>query len=248
MVKKICKFMWGILIMFCMIGFNVNALENKEIYYKNKNGVQFTKNEYDFISEFYFDGYQEYMTLENYQSLKKANIMTELITKIVYNNNEIQPLTEVSYQSASKKLVLSYVCTSRCYASFQASWLTVANTRSYDLIGAYSPTANDLVLENSSMIYSGKSVSPVEKNSTANGISATFMLPNTDAKYVFTLDFNVPVGTKVYASYQHAKKSISLANSRKYTFASSGYGGVFRFDTSVSDYYDAMGGVTATIK
>lgn len=248
MIEKISKFIWGILVMFCILGVNVNALENEEVYYENGNGVKFTKNEYDFFSEFYYDGYQEYMTLANYQRMKDANVMTEQIKKVAFNDNGIQTLTDVTYQSASKKLILSYVCSSRCYASFQASWLTVANVRSYDLIGVYSPTASALVAESADMAYSGNLVSPVERNNSTNGISATFKLPSTDAKYAFTLDFNVPKGTKVYASYQHAKKTISLANSRKYSYASSGYGGVFKFDSSVSSYYDGMGGVSATLK
>ena len=248
MIKKMNKFIWSILLIFCMFGVNVNALENEEIYYENENGVVFTKSEYDFISKFYYDGYQAYMTLSNYQRLRDAGVMSSEVKKIVYGDNGIQTFADVTYQSASKKLVLSYACTSRCYASFQATWLTIANVRSYDLIGAYSPTANALVAEESSIIYSGKSYSATEKNNSTNGISSTFKLPSTDAKYIFTLDFNVPIGTKVYASYQHAKKEISLANSRKYSYASSGYGGVFKFDSSVSSYYDGMGGVSATLK
>lgn len=248
MIEKISKFMWGILVMVCILGTNVNALENEEVYYENRNGVMFTKSEYDFVGEFYYDGYQEYLTLENYNRLKDANVMTEQIKKVVYDDGGIQTLTDVSYQSASKKLVLSYACSSRCYASFRASWLTIANVRSYDLIGAYSPTANALVVESAEMSYSGNVVLPVEKNNSTNGISATFKLPSTDAKYTFVLDFDVPKGTKVYASYQHAKKTISLANSRKYSFNSGGYGGVFDFDSSVTSYYDGMSGVSATLK
>ncbi|MCX4364393.1 MAG: hypothetical protein OSJ70_01280 [Bacilli bacterium] len=248
MTKKMKRLIWGVLLIVSFFSFSVKALENEEIYYENDNGVRFTKSEYDFVSEFYYDGYQKFMTVDNYQRLKEAGVMLEKVKKVVYNeNNGIQTLTDVTYQSASKKLLLSYVCTSRCYASFQASWLTIANVRSYDLIGVYSPTANVLEAEGSSMAYSNSAFSPVEKNNTKNGISSTFKLPTTDAKYVFTLDFNVPKGTKVYASYQHAKKSISLANSRKYTYASSGYGGVFKFDSSVSSYYDGMGGVNTTL-
>lgn len=249
MTKKTSKLTCMILLVFGLLIVNVKALENNDIYYENNNGVQLTKSEYDFVSEFYYEGYQDYMTLDNYLRLKEAEIFGKKINKVVYNeNNGIQTLTDVTYQSASKKLILSYVCNSRCYAAFQATWTTIANVRSYDLIGAYSPTANALVAEESSMIYSGRSYAATEKNNSKNGISSTFKLPSTDAKYIFTLDFNVPIGTKVYASYQHAKKTISLANSRKYTYASSGYGGVFRFDSSVSGYYDGMGGVSATLK
>ncbi len=248
MIKKINKLMWGILLVICMFGVNVYAIENDDIYYVNQNGVSFTKEEYDFVGKLYFDGYQESMTVENYQRLKDIDVMGKEVKNVEYEEGGIQPYTDVSYQSPSKKLVMSYACGTICSATLKASWLTIANVRSYDLIGIYSPNSNSLTYAGALMRYSGKDYSPVETNKTANGMSATFKLPTTDAKYVFIIDFIASKGTKVYGSYQHAKKTVSLANSRKYTFASSGYGGVFKFDSSVSSYYDAMGGVVATIK
>ncbi|MDE6141589.1 MAG: hypothetical protein K2G03_03200 [Bacilli bacterium] len=249
MIKKTSMFIWSILLLFSIIVFDVNALDDEEIYYENSNGVKFTKTEYDFVGEFYYEGYQENMTLEHLQRLKDDDVMTKQINTIVYDDGGIQPLyDEVSYQSASKKLVMSYACGSTCSVTLRTTWLTVANTRSYDLIGVYSPNSNALEYQSAIMRYSGKDYSPNEKNNSSNGISATFKLPSTDDKYVFILEFRAPSGTKVYGSYQHAKKSISLANSRKYSYASSGYGGVFKFDSSVSGYYDGMGGVVATLK
>lgn len=247
MLKNICKYVCMFMLAICLMGEMVSAQEN-DIYYNNSNGVKMSKEEYDFIGEFYYDGYQEYISLNSFQTMKDMNIFSKPITKVSAEDNGIQLLTDVTYQSASKKLVMKYSCTSICMVSFLAEWLNVANVRSYDLIGAYSPSSNALSYVDSRMTYSGKTVYATEDNISKNGISATFKLPTTDGKYRFVFDFTAPVGTKVYASYQHAKKSISLANSRKYTFASSGYGGVFRFDSSVSSYYDAMGGVSATLK
>lgn len=247
MRKKLNGIIIALMLIISVNSLTVNALES-DVYYRNSNGVELTEEEYNFVSKFYFEGYQDYMTIENYLRLKNDNIMTKEVKKVEMDNGGIQPYGEVSHQSASKKVTMGYACGSTCHGSIVANWLTIANVRSYDLIGLYSPTANALTFVGASMTYSGNSVTYTEKNVSKNGISATFKLPSTDAKYYFVLDFTVPSGTKVYGSYQHAKKEISLANSRKYTFASSGYGGVFRFDTSVSDYYDAMGGVSATIK
>ena len=247
MLKNICRYACLFMFAICLMGEIVFAQEN-DIYYENSNGVKLTKEEYDFIGEFYYDGYQDYISLNSFQTMKEVNIFSKPITKVYAEDNGIQLLTDVTYQSASKKLVMSYSCGSICVVSFLAEWLTVANVRSYDLIGAYSPSSKALSYLDSHMTYSNKTVYATEDNISTNGISATFKLPTTDAKYRLVFDFTAPVGTKVYASYQHAKKSISLANSRKYTFASSGYGGVFRFDSSVSSYYDAMGGVVATLK
>ena len=44
-------------------------------YYTNSNNVNFSKEEYEFISNFYFEGYQNYMTEEDYKEFKKSNIM-----------------------------------------------------------------------------------------------------------------------------------------------------------------------------
>ena len=247
MLKNICKYACLFMFTICLMNEIVFAQEN-EIYYENSNGVKLTKEEYDFIGEFYYDGYQEYISLNSFQVMKEMNIFSKPITKVFVEDNGIQLLTDVSYQSASKKLVMSYSCGSLCVVSFLAEWLTIANVRSYDLIGAYSPSSNALSYLDSRMTYSSKKVSATETNISTNGISATFKLPTTDAKYKFVFDFTAPVGTKVHASYQHAKKTISLANSRKYSYSSSGYGGVFRFDSSVSGYYDAMGGVSTTLK
>lgn len=248
MKKILIKIVYAFVLLIYICTLNVWALESEDVYYANSNGVEFTKDEYDFISDFYFEGYQEYMTMDNYLRLKSDDIMSKEINKVVMDNDGIQLFGESSYQSASKKIVMSYACGTTCHVSTVVSWLTVANVRSYDLIGAYSPTSNALKFVDAYMTYSGNVVNYTENNISTNGISATIKLPSTDAKYNFVLDFTVSSGAKVYASYQHAKKSISLANSRKYTFSSSGYGGVFKFDSSVSDYYDGMGGVSATIK
>lgn len=248
MIKKISKTIGVLILSICVLNYNVNALSSDDIYFENKHGVKFSKEEYDFVSEFYYDGYQEYMTMEDYLRLKDLDIMDKEVKSVVYEDDGIQTYTDVIHQSASKKLVMSYSCGTICSVTLKASWLTIANVRSYDLIGAYSPTANALELSGARMTYSGNAASYIEKNISEHGISTTFKLPSTDAKYNLILDFVVPSGTKVYGSYQHAKKEISLGNSRKYSFASSGYGKVFKFDSSVESYYDGMGGVNATVK
>lgn len=248
MIKKLSKIIGVLVLGICVLNYSANALESDDIYFENENGVKFSKKEYDFVSEFYYDGYQEYMTAENYLRLKDLGVMDKEVKNVVYENNGIQTYTDVIHQSASKKLVMSYACGTKCSITLKASWLTIANVRSYDLIGAYSPTSNALTYVSALMRYSGKDYLPVENNKSANGISATFKLPSTDAKYDFIMEITVPSGTKVYGSYQHAKKEISLVNSRKYSFASSGYGKVFKFDSSVESYYDGMGGVNATVK
>lgn len=56
-MKKICI----IIILASLFIGNVNA---QEFYYENNNGVILTKQEYDKISEFFWEGYQNNLTNE----------------------------------------------------------------------------------------------------------------------------------------------------------------------------------------
>ncbi len=53
----------------------------------------------------------------------------------------------------------------------------------------------------------------------------------------------------VYGTYQHAKSSVSLSDSKSYSFDPSGLGGVVKFNSSsISNKYDGMSGVHLTYK
>ena len=49
---------------------------------------------------------------------------------------------------------------------------------------------------------------------------------------------------KIHGTYQHAQSNVTLSESKKYTFSSTGLGGVLSFDSSVKSKYDGMRGVT----
>ena len=52
-----------------------NVFAQESYYYKNKSGVLFSYEDYKFISEFFFEGYQEYMSQEDYNDFISSNIM-----------------------------------------------------------------------------------------------------------------------------------------------------------------------------
>lgn len=248
---KSFKKVFALIALLSMISFNSNAmaLEDREIYYTNDYNVSFTKDEYDFVGEFYFDGYQNIMRQEDYNYMIDNDLMNGniQITEIS-DENVLLPRASVSYATGSKRLKLSSSCsTTFCSMTLNLTWLVSPNVRSYDLIGAYSPTSNNLIFSNSRIYYDGEVRQYVEYKQESHGISATMKLPSPGEDIVIVFTFKASPGTKVYASYQHAKKSISLANSRKYSFNTGGYGNVFLFDESVSDYYDAMRGVKMTL-
>ena len=59
-----------------------------------------------------------------------------------------------------------------------------------------------------------------------------------------SLDVN-DTGGLVYGSYQHAGSSVTLSQSKNYSFSINGYGNVFLFNTTkAKDAYDGMDGVS----
>lgn len=247
---KTFKKLFVLIVLLIIVSFSGNAmaLDINEVYYTNDNDVSFTKEEYDFVSEFYFDGYQKMMTKEDYNYMIDNKLMDgEIkITEITDVNPSLA--RDVTHTTGSKKLKLASSCpSSTCNLTLTLTWLTSPNTRSYDLLGAYSPTKGSLVFNNAKIYYDEMVKTQVERKKEDYGIAATMQLPSSGEDIVMIMHFTGKKGSKVYASYQHAKRSISLANSRKYSFNAGGYGGVFLFDTSVRDYYDAMGGIKTTI-
>lgn len=241
-IKKL--FILVIALLIITLNENAKALENNEIYYTNDHYVSFTKEEYEFVSRFYFDGYQDYMNQEQYNYMIDNDLMNgEIEIKEIYDDTGILPLADVSYATGSKKIKLSSSCTTNCNMTITVTWLKSPNIRSYDLVGAYSPTSGNLKFVNSLIYYDGTSTQYKEYRQESHGVSATMKLPSSGEGIVILTDFKANKGTRVYASYQHAKKTITLTNSRKYSFNSGGYGHVFLFDESLNDYYDAMSGV-----
>ena len=65
-----------LLSLLCLSFFSSFTLVSaKEIYFTNDNGVSLTKEEYDFLTKMYWDGYQKMMTKEEYQRFDDNNIM-----------------------------------------------------------------------------------------------------------------------------------------------------------------------------
>lgn len=79
-MKKICI----IIILASLFIGNVNA---QEFYYENNNGVILTKQEYDKISEFFWEGYQNNLTNEEFTFLKKNGLFENEIRNVELNDN-----------------------------------------------------------------------------------------------------------------------------------------------------------------
>lgn len=223
-------------------------VEAKESYFTNKYNVSLSKSQYDFISELYWDGYQNYINLEEYNYLLNNNFFNNTIDSYEisdFNNKTI--FLDTTHETKSKVLKVSKVCATNCFITVTLTWKTIPNIKSYDVIGAYLPStnlANNQI--NTSVFADDKRTDYNEYQKLANGFGASVKIPNNiNSSLKITQNFTVQKTGSLNVSYQHAKKAISLENSKKYSIGPSGYGGVFNF--TYSSYFDAMQGVSITL-
>lgn len=214
-----------------------------ERYFENGNGVTFSKNEYDFISKMYWDGYQSLMTQEEYTEFKILGVMNEQVeTKTLdYPKIGLLPLG-TSITQASRTLKISKACTTSCVLTVTLTWTQDPTVRSYDVMGAYLDGTTLIGSPSTTIVVGNNRTVVSDLTKTTNGIGSSFKLPS-GSNLKITQTFRVNTGGHVYASYQHAMQTSSLAISKDYTFSKLGYGSVFSFSQNSKSYYDGMNGV-----
>ena len=198
----------------------------------------------------FYDGFHDVVTADDYSKIFLEDITNGVISSnsVDYLSGNIYSPLATSHSTASKTLTISSSCSTNCLISIVAIWKKSPVVRSYDLMGAY--------LSNVSLV---GDITTIARNSTGtnyssgtvqsvNGFGESVLLLSSGSDMKITQYFYVTPGGMVYGSYQHAKSSISLANSMKYSISLSGYGNVFLFNnTSISNHYDGMGGVNINV-
>lgn len=219
-----------------------------ETYFTNKNGIELTQKEYEFLVELYDFYYVNNLTAEKYEKLSVLNI----------NENELQissiedgPLSRAtSISSPSKRVSIASSCSSTlCTIIINATWLQSPNLRSYDNIGARFTGTVARIGDISTEIENDGDIdicSNYKENS--KGVGCTFLLDDSADSFHITQMFDVTGSGYVYGSYQHAMYTISLGDAMSYSFSSSGLGSVFYYSSSATrDKYDAMSGVYLSV-
>ena len=172
-----------------------------------------------------------------------------LILLMEHLNKEIliDQITTLSttYTDTGKYLKIAKSCQNNCTIAVTFNWLQNPLVRSYDVIGAYLDSVSLLSTPQTIVTSTTANSSSSEINQFSNGfgVSVALTLGNS---LVISQTYTVSTGGHVYASYQHAKSVISLANSKNYTISRSGYGGVFNFSGTAANVYDQMQGVDIT--
>lgn len=67
---------------FIVVMFFCVTTVNAEVYYSNENGVAFTKEEYDFVSNMFYPGYQNIMNFDDYDNIFANGTLESEIRKV----------------------------------------------------------------------------------------------------------------------------------------------------------------------
>ena len=233
------------LLLVTVFAFNVTKVAAEEIFYENDKGVTFTKEEYDYISYMFWDGYQDVMTQADYDKYIDYDLINSTKKgKIVYTPVD----TRATYiEDRAARLEIAYACDSDCFVSVNYTWKGNPTVRSYDVMGAYLYNTS-LTNEPSTSILSNQGRQfYTNYRYFNNGFGISMQLPQYASDLIVNQNFRVEEQGTVYASYQHAMRNISLANSENYTLSRVGYGNVFNFAGVAANTYDRMNGVEITL-
>lgn len=229
-----------------VLSVNVHA---DDVYYTNKNGVNMTEEQYNFLGELYFDGYQEYITQDKFNKYLTMGLYDKKVYKKETEDFEtgVESPRALIHETTAKKLTLAYSCSNGfCGMVTSLQWKGTPRVISYDVIGSYLyGNLTRLTTPNTYLYWSGTAIEFTDRVYSGNGYGCTALLQNssTAMRIVQDIDLEVNGDGTFYSSYQHATKRITLETSKKYTTGFGGDGGVFFFYGSAVGVYDQMGGV-----
>ena len=248
-MKKIVMLLLAVL---CVFGITKNVYA-EEVYYTTQNGIELTREEYEFLTTFYGPGYLNIMTQDMYDEFVEEDLInsdveikTYSVSSLPLLNPGIQP-NSTSHSTPYKTVQIGRACLpTYCIMSLKNTWHVSPNVRSWDNIGAYLDGVS-LIQHNHTYVDSTAGTIPFTNLITTNGIGNSVELPATGENITINMAFNVTRGGIVYGSYQHAMQTTTLANSQNYTLDILGYGNVFSYYGTAIGIYDGMNGVDITV-
>ena len=211
----------------------VNAEANNSIYYTNPNGINLTEKEYNLVKTMFDDHFLEIMNQEDYNYINRLDVNNKEVEITVKEPDYIQSRTPSYAETQAKKLVIGKSCDSKaCVITMTNTWKYVPKVKSYDVIGA--------MFSNTSLLDDGYVT--VFK---FDGTNHYKLDSNATEEFYTYMTFDVYTSGLVYGSYQHATSTVTLSQSKNYSFDINGYGNVFLFNTTKArNSYDGMDGVS----
>ena len=248
-MKKIVMLLLAVL---CVFGITKNVYA-EEVYYTTQNGIELTREEYEFLTMFYGPGYLNIMTQDMYDEFVEDDLINSDVEIKTYSepqlpllNPGIQP-NSTSHSTPAKTVQIGRACkTSYCMMTLKNTWHVSPYVRSWDNIGAYLDGVT-LLAHNYTYVDSTAGTTYFSNLNTTNGIGNSVELPATGEDITISMSFKVSRGGIVYGSYQHAMQTTTLANSQNYTLDILGYGNVFSYYGTAIGIYDGMNGVDITV-
>ena len=221
----------------------VEAKEN--VFYTTPNGIELTKEEYHFLTTFYWKDYVDHMSLEQYEEFQNSDLLERELISTSRNDSVCQTRSD-THSTTFKTLKVSAACSNNCVISLVNTWKVNPSVRSYDVIGYYL-SGLSLLSYNSATVTSSTSSNNYSNFKTEyatyhDAIGNSVPLPSGN-NIVVNQIITTTTGGHIYGSYQHATQNITLPVSKSYTFSLAGYGSVFNFTGSAVGVYDGMAGV-----
>ena len=248
------KGFWLLLVAIVIMGFSKNVYASQEVYYTTPNGIELNREEYEFLTTFYWPGYPDIMTRDAYDEFVEDDLLHSDITiktRTFPSSALINPGNNINSSSTSdgiKTLQIGAACLpTKCIMSLVNTWDIEPGITSWDVIGAY---LDDVSLISHSHTYVSTSNTTTYFNNLkteTDGLGNSVFLPEDGTNMIINMAFTVSRGGTVYGSYQHATENTTLANSQLYNIDFSGAGNVFDFYSTAIDVYDEMNGVDINV-
>lgn len=184
-----------------------------------------------------------------------GNALTTEVTEMEYTREStINPLS-IQTETEYKKLNIQ---TAGQNIVFTTEWKKTPKIKSYDVIALRGENVTLSTHFNGSQnaLKDGKITTLNYNNynsgakSFANAFGISVDLIDNASNYKITVSVpysSVKNNARVYASYQHATRNVTLAQSQNYTINANGYGRVILFNSPVNNYYDNTPGVDMTL-
>ena len=241
MKKTLLSILFGVLISLTII----SPVKAEEVYYTNQYGVDFTKKQYDYYTEMFFDGYQEKVTQADFNQvlsldLFDAKVEKEYFTFIPTKMYGIKS-SPTNYENG-RTLGIGKSCTTQCFYSLSVVWGGIPTVTSYDVFGARIAGGTITSINTLYVFGTGYSDNQNNPDVKSNGFGFSVSIPPVSS-LTLSVSFYATTGAVVFGSYQHAMSYTTLAISKMYDINYTGFGDVFDFYGAAYSVYDNCNGV-----
>ena len=214
---------------------------------KNQKFVtEFTEDEYNYFTKVHWDGIQKVMTQDYYDLFAGEDFKNATVEKKSLCIKRPQTRDTTYASTYYDEITISKSCGILCRVSTTVHWLGEPYVKSHDVMGSLLSGPSRLGTPGTLIIGDDDSSPPDTTVYQTDGFGAVFQVPNSQTLSI-AQTFTYTGSGIVYATYQHALSTISLAHAQEFNINIAGYGSVFAFYGNAYGVYDAGPGVFITV-